>query len=308
MHSYSNQKNGSNYRPVGTTNNNCNYLPDNRNPLQAKIINGKGVVQGMFRNAFNTGKKYAKQLIVTAFDQLPQIPVPIPPQQLQQFVAPQENAIVPYQPPQNNMVPYQPPVENNAPPKHHKPKKIRKFLFKPGSFTSEMFAGLKGYTTHYFFGPNIVVFTPTDQARIYFDLELHRLLSQGIVPRWCHQLIFQNAMQAMAGNKLPMDAAKYMIKALETFGLAAMNNEKPTKLLALYTRFQLGSVPLFLAGGSSYAPAVMHFLGMMLQSMPIVLLGRRWVLRPAKGPAFRGINLEKTAKKDVDAEGKGPKK
>ncbi len=316
MYSYSNKKNGSehHYRPVGV-NNNGKYLQDNRQPMQAKAVkstNSKGVVQRMLRTVLGGNIRRTGTALFRGFHHHAQgggahapmntnEPVPIPPNEVQQIVNPNAHAVVPFQPPQNDIVPYEPPVV-------HKPKKIINFIFKPGSFTSEMFAGLRGYITHYFFGPYIVVITPTDQARIYFDIQLHRMLNQGIVPRWCHQLIFQNASQAKAGNKLPMEAAIYMINALEALGRAAMANEKRTKLLSLYLKFQLGSVPYFLAGGSSYAPAVMHFLGMMLQSMPILLLGRRWVLRPAKGPALRGMNLEEATQKDNDAEGKGIKK
>lgn len=321
MHSYSNKKNETNYSPAAR-NNEGNYLHDNRRPLQAKAVKGSndgGVVQRMLkRTVFSHNTSKTGNAIIRRFHHHIQggganapintnEPVPIPPNEVQQIANPNAHALVPFQHPQNAVVPYQPPIEDTAPQRQRKPKKIINFIFKPGSFTSEMFAGLRGYITHYFFGPYIVVISPTDQARIYFDIQLHRMLNQGIVPRWCHQLIFQNASQAKSGNKLPMEAAIYMINALEALGRAAMANEKRTKLLSLYLKFQLGSVPYFLAGGSSYAPAVMHFLGMMLQSMPILLLGRRWVLRPAKGPALRGINLEKAAIKDNE-EGKTPKK
>ncbi len=317
MYSYSNKKpaNNQSHHTFGANHTQSNYLQDNRQAVQAKAVkgsNGGGVVQRMLRRAlFSHNTSKTGTAIIRRFHHHVQgggadapintnEPVPIPPNEVQQIVNPNAHALVPFQHPQNDIVPYVPPVVR-------KPKKIINFIFKPGSFTSEMFAGLRGYITHYFLGPYIVVITPTDQARIYFDIELRRMLNQGIVPRWCHQLIFQNASQAKSGNKLPMEAAIYMINALEALGRAAMANEKRTKLLSLYLKFQLGSVPYFLAGGSSYAPAVMHFLGMMLQSMPILLLGRRWVLRPAKGPALRGMNLEKTAIKD-DEEGKGTKK
>lgn len=159
-----------------------------------------------------------------------------------------------------------------------------------GKFLRELSAGLVGYLSHYCYGHEIDnnMVNEMSESRRYFHNELDKLINEGLVPRWGHQLKLQNYYQHKLGNDLPQKAAEFMIDKLRVFGKLAENNASRKALTAAYDGFQIGSIEHFLDGGSSLAPKYLHRLAPFLQKPPIILGGSRWVRRPARTPALGG--------------------